>query len=197
MNAESILERIDQGSRETTAGILREAQAKAEAIRKASEEKIAAGRENALEQARLEALALDDRMRRMALLDARKAMLAVKREVLDEAFTSALKKMEAMSDEQARAFGLALLLEAAHGDETLETGDAIAWCDQSFVDEANAALQAVGRLGTITLSSQTRRVSSGFVLIRGGMEINCSFAAALESRRTDLEAEVAGLLFEE
>lgn len=196
MNAESILSRIDQDAREAAARILRDAQAKAEESRKASEAHIEQAREAAMEQARKDAIALDDRMQRMAKLDARKALLAAKREVLDEAFSQALDTMAAMPDDQARAFGLSMLLSSAVGDETVYADAASAWCDQGFVTAANAALVQSGRQGALRLSGEKRNLGGGFVLARGGLEVNCSYKAALDAGRMDLEAEVAALLFE-
>lgn len=196
MNAEGILQRIDQDAREGAATLLNEARAKAEALRSASEARTQRAQEAALEKARADALALDDRMQRMAKLDARKALLAAKREVLDEAFDRAQAKMGRMDEEQARAFGLAMLMDSAAGDETLIPDVGSKWADQAFVDAANAALANAGKPGRITLSGETRALGGGFVLARGGMEVNCSFPAALAARRMDIEAEVASMLFE-
>ncbi len=195
MNAQAILTRIEQDARADAAQLLREAQVKAEAVRAASEKKIAEERTAALETARQNALELDDRMQRMAKLDARKALLAAKRTVLDEAFTRALQKMQAMSAAEAKAFGLAMLLDAAQGDEILIADQGSAWCDQAFVAEANQALVKAGKPGKVSLADGKQALGGGFLLRRGGMEVNCSFPAALEASRMRLEAEVAALLF--
>lgn len=196
MNAQGILTRIEQDAREAAASMLREAQAKAGELRASSDSKIAKDREATIEQARLDAIATDDRMQRMAKLDARKELLAAKRDVLDEAFVRALDKMAAMPDEQARAFGLGMLLDAATGDETLIPDTMSAWCDQRFVDMANEALAKAGKASGIKLSNEKRQLGGGFVLARGGLEVNCSYKAAVDARRMDIEAEVATLLFD-
>ena len=74
MNAQPILNRIEQDARQTAAAMLRDAQARADAVHRAAEEKIEAERERTLEQARRDALDMDDRMQRMARLDGRKAL---------------------------------------------------------------------------------------------------------------------------
>lgn len=196
MNADGILKRIEQDAREGAATMLREAQLKAEELRAVSDKKIEDAKTAALETARRDAISLDDRMQRMAQLDARKDLLGAKREVLDEAFARALDKMAAMPDDKARAFGLDMLLSSASGSEVLVPDAASAWCDQAFVDAANAALKQSGRPGAIKLSSQKRNLGGGFVLEQGGMEINCSYKAALDARRMDIEAEIATVLFE-
>ena len=196
MNGQSILIRIEQDAQVAAAALLKEAQEKAEAIRKASELRIEQERSAVMERARRDAMELDDRMQRMARLDARKKQLKAKREVLDEAFAKALAKLRAMPEAEARAFGLALLLRAAKGDETIVADGASAWCDQAFVGTANAALVKAGRPGNLALSPEKRPLGGGFVLLSGGMEVQCTFEAALEAKRMELEAEIASLLFE-
>ena len=148
-----------------------------------------------MERARKDALALDDRMQRMAELDARKALLREKRVVLDEAFALALKKMQDMPAAKAKRYALSVLLDVARGDETLIADVDFAWCNAAFVREANQALVAAGREGKLRLSEEKRALGGGFLLVRGGMEVNCSFEAAISARRLELEAEVASLLF--
>lgn len=196
MNAQSILERIEQDAKNAAALLLKEAREKADAARAASEQRVERARNAAMEQARRDAVELDDRMQRMARLDARKKQLKAKRKVLDEAFAKALAKLRAMPEAEARAFGLALLLRAARGDETVVADGASAWCDQAFIGEANAALVKAGRPGNLALSPEKRPLGGGFVLLSGGMEVQCTFEAALEAKRMELEAEIASLLFE-
>ncbi len=195
MNADAILKRIEQEARQAADAALSEARARADALQASCQTKLAQEDEAAMERARKDALALDDRMQRMAELDARKALLREKRIVLDEAFALALKKMQAMPAAQAKRYAMAVLLDAARGDETLIADADSAWCDAAFVREANVALAAAGREGKLRLSGEKRALGGGFLLVRGGMEVNCSFEAAIAARRLELEAEVASLLF--
>lgn len=195
MDAQSIVDRIDRDARAYSTALLQEAKQKAAAIQDASERKIAKEREATLAQTERDITALEDRMQRMALLEARKQDLSAKRAVLDEAFQKTLEKMLNMSQADARAFGLSMLLSCAMGNETVIPDRSSAWCDAAFVSAANSALVKAGKPGQITLSSQKRDVGGGFVLARDGMEINCSFKAAIDTQRLELEAEVATLLF--
>lgn len=58
-------------------------------------------------------------MLRMAELDERKNLLAMKRQMIDRAFEDALSKMRAMDEERARAYVKRLLLESAQGGEEI------------------------------------------------------------------------------
>lgn len=195
MNAQSILTRIEQDAKGAASDLLKDAQARAEAIRKASEQRIEKARTAALEQARKDAVEMDSRMARMASLEERKALLAAKREVLDEAFEQAYAKMVKMDDAQARAFGLSLITGAARGEETVLADSASPWCDEAFIKAANEALVKAGKPGRLTLSGETRSLGGGFVLLSGGMEVRCTYRAAIEAQRMGMEAEIAALLF--
>lgn len=196
MNADAILKKIEQDARQTADAVKGDARARADAVVAAYQKKASQEDQAALERARKDALALDDRMQRMAELDARKALLAEKRAVLDEAFAGALKKMQAMPAQRAKGFAMDMLLSAARGDETVVADAQSAWCDAAFVAEANQALKAAGREGALTLAPEKAALGGGFLLKGHGLEINCSFPAALNARRSDLEAEVASLLFQ-
>lgn len=195
MNADAILKRIEQDARSAAETTLNDARKRAEATAAAWKEKLDKEDAEAMERARKDALALDDRMQRMAELDARKALLADKRRVLDEAFALALEKMQAMPANKAKAFALKMLLASARGDETVVPDADCKWLDITFIDDANKALRAAGRTGRLSLANETRQLGGGFLLTRDGMEVNCSFPAALEAKRPELEAEVASMLF--
>ena len=139
--------------------------------------------------------AVEQALQRMAELDARKALLAEKRRVLDEAFALALEKMRKMPAARAKEFALRTLLESAQGNETVVADQDSAWLDDAFIAEANKALAASGREGKLTLSDEKKALGGGFLLTHDGMEVNCSFPAVLSARRLELEADVASALF--
>ena len=112
MNADAILKRIEQDARQSAEATMDDARKRAEALSAARREKLSQEDEAAMAQARKDALALDDRLQRMAELDARKALLAEKRRVLDEAFALALEKMRKMPAARATEFALRTLLES-------------------------------------------------------------------------------------
>ena len=195
MNADAILKRIEQDARQSAEATMDDARKRAEALSAARREKLSQEDEAAMAQARKDALALDDRLQRMAELDARKALLAEKRRVLDEAFALALEKMRKMPAARAKEFALRTLLESAQGDETVVADQDSAWLDDAFIAEANKARAASGREGKLTLSNEKKALGGGFLLTHDGMEVNCSFPAVLSARRLELEADVASALF--
>ena len=166
MNADAILKRIEQDARQSAEATMDDARKRAEALSAAGVKSFPRGRTRRWAQARKDALALDDRLQRMAELDARKALLAEKRRVLDEAFALALEKMRKMPAARAKEFALRTLLESAQGDETVAADKDSAWLDDAFIAEANKALAASGREGKLTLSNEKKGLGGGFLLAR-------------------------------
>jgi V/A-type H+-transporting ATPase subunit E len=60
----------------------------------------------------------------------------------------------------------------------------------------NSKLNSQGKKGMVKISSETRNIRTGFVLKRGGLEINCSIESQIRILRDSLEGEIANLLFE-
>ncbi len=197
MNAQAILEKIGADGRLAAAVLLKEAGERAEAIRAASEKKITRLREETVTNAHVEAAAMESRMHRMAELDERKQLLFAKRQLMDNAFQTALDKLRQMPKEQLEAFFRLTVVSAANGTETLLVGAQFdAWYTSDFVDRVKATLIAAGKPGRITLGIERRQGVTGVILLGEGMEINCTLEAILQARRLDLEAEVATILYE-
>ena len=196
MNAQAILERIGADGRQAAAAILREAGEKADAMRAASDRKIAQLREQTLSMAQAEAEGLEQRMYRMAELDERKLLLAAKRDMMDQAFAAALQKLRKMDSLAAEAFFLSQVVSAAKGTETLLVGaEESEWFSTSFVEKANKALAAEGKDAKLTLGAERRAGVTGVILVGDGTEINCTLEALVASRRLMLESQVAAILF--
>lgn len=196
MNATAILEKLSADAKAQAASILTDANDRAAAMRKASDEKIAENRKAMLARVEEESALSKQRMQRMHELDEHKKQLAMKRAMMDRAFDAALAKLQAMPKEQARAYLLDVVASVADGDEQLVIGtEHDAWFDADFVREANVKLSAAGKKAELTVADTRRDGMSGLVLMKNLTEINCSFAALLESQRLSLEADVAKTLF--
>jgi V/A-type H+-transporting ATPase subunit E len=196
MNADAIVGTILDDARAEAARILGEADARAAENRARAEAEVQALRERAEADARRETAELQDRMLRMAALDQRKAELAAKREVIDQVFALTLQKMQRMPADQKKGYLEKLLLENAEGDEQviLSDGDA-GLLDEIALTRVNVALARAGKVGRLSLSPTRRALDGGFLLKKGGMEVNCTFRALLNQSRPALEAEAANLLF--
>ena len=137
------------------------------------------------------------RMGRLAEMEARKSVLALKLEMVDAAFAAALDKICTMPQADYVAYLAKLAAQAATtGTETLvfNAKDQAA-CGQAVVDAANALLAQQGKPGRLTMSQATRDLRAGFVLQQGDIEVNCAVETIAELCRSDLAAQVAEVLF--
>lgn len=195
MDAQAILDRIEQDARDSASSTLDDAQKRADSLREASEARIRQQRENALSRAQADGTLMRERMLRMAELEDKKELLAAKRTVMDKAFDDALGLMEKMDAKQLRAFLLTLAAQVADGDETLLIGQRnAAWFDDSFIAQANEMLLAAGKKGALKKSAENVP-GVGFALQKSGTQVNCTMDALLMQSRLTLETDVARVLF--
>ena len=198
MNAEAILQKIEEDAVAAADRLNAEAQSKAEAMKAASRAKIE-GMHNAVrEQANRDSDELEQRMLRMAALDVRKALLEKKRALLNEVFAKARILLHEAPAQEKRAFFLSQAARYANGGETLLIGDEYAdWFDADFLADINRAMQAIGKPGALTLANEPAKGCEGLILQQSGMEIRCTFDALLDEQRPALEQQVAEMLFGE
>ena len=129
------------------------------------------------------------RMGRLAEMEARKSVLALKQEMVDAAFAAALDKICTMPQADYVAYLAKLAAQAATtGTETLVFNAK----DQAA---CNALLAQQGKPGRLTMSQATRDLRAGFVLQQGDIEVNCAVETIAELCRSDLAAQVAEVLF--
>lgn len=196
MNAEAITLKILEDARAQAAQVLRDAHQRADELQAQGDAQIEARRLESEAQAEKQADELRDRMLRMAELDQKKALLAAKREVIDQAFEDAGRRMEEMDGAAKKAFMEKLLLGSAEGGEEIIPDEKDRGLfDAAYMAHLNDALEKAGKEG-VTLSPKSRDLGGGFVLKKGGLEINCAFDAVLRQMRPTLEAEVASVLFD-
>lgn len=196
MNANAIQEKILSDARTSASDIMRDANEKAARLRDAAEKRMAAAHSRLMMQASEDAEAARLRMERMEELEERKRLLSDKRALIDEAFAQALDKLEAMPPQQARAFLMTEAAAVSDGDETVILGSKNpSWFDDKFLADLNTLLQKQGKPGQLTRGNEKRDGETGLILEKNGMEISCTFASLLDSRRLDMEADIAAILF--
>lgn len=196
MDVQGILNKIETDARQAASATLAEAQKRADDLRAKSEAQLASQRQAMEERARVDGQEMESRMLRMAELEEKKARLAVKRQVMDEAFAQAVERLHHLPVGEKRAFFLAELVSAAHGGESICVGTREnAWFDARFLADANAALAAKGCQGTLQRGEDVP--GCGFELRQGGAALNCTFESLVEGQRMALEGDVAQALFQD
>lgn len=193
-----------KGTEKIIAHIQADADARADAIIKQAEEKCAAIREG-YEQKAKEAYAEKiragvkanqdrlDSMERLARMEGRKAVLALKQDMVNESFALAADQLVNLPEEQYVAF-LARLAAGASvtGDEqiVLNARDRKA-VGEKVVAAANKLLEG----GKLTLSPDSGDFKGGLILRRENIEVNCTAELLVDLCRDEMAAELAGVLF--
>lgn len=198
MDAQAILTKIEQDAKDAARKVLADAEEKAGTMKRDAQAKLAALEKAMLAQAEQESVQLEERMQRMTDLDDRKTLLALKREVIGEAFRAAKDKLVQTSPAQRRSFYLRETVKCAAGEETLIAGaDGADWFDGEFLPDANKALLKAGKPGNLKLSDERRPAVAGVILSRNGAEIHITFDSMMDEARAELEQLAARELFTE
>ena len=135
-----------------------------------------------------------DSVERINQMEAKKAILALKQEMVSKSFEKACTMLTALPEEQYVALLAKLAAQAAvTGDEeiVLNARDKAA-VGAAVVEKANALLPA----GKLSLSAATGDFAGGLILKRGSIEANCTIELLVELCRGDMSAQLAKVLFE-
>ena len=134
-----------------------------------------------------------DSMDRLAKMEGRKAVLALKQDMVSESFDRAAELLVNLPEEQYVALLARLAAEGSvTGDEqiVLNARDRAAVGDK-VVEAANAKLSGA----RLTLSDETGDFKGGLILRRGNIEVNCTAELLVELCRGDMASQLAQVLF--
>ena len=193
-----------KGTEKIIAHIQADAKAQADAILKEADEKCAgirAGYERQAKEAYAERIRAGvkanqdrlDSMDRLAKMEGRKTILALKQEMVAESFDLAVDKLVKLPEAEYIALLAKLAAKASvTGDEeiVLNARDRKA-VGAKVVEAANKALTG----GKLTLSEKTGDFKGGLILRRGNIEANCTAELLVDLCRDEMAAELAGVLF--
>ena len=190
---EKIIDRISGDAQAEIDTILDEARAEAAQITAKYEAQAKEEADEILKRGSAAAAEREERLASMAQMEGRKAELAAKQEIIEEAFELALKKLLELPEEQYTALLADLAVRASvTGKETLIFSAADRdRVGKKVVDAANKKLTA----GALTLGEGTRSIKGGFVLSDGAVEVNCSFDTLVRLQKAEITGEVTRVLF--
>ena len=198
-----------KGIDKITSRIIADAEAECAAVKKESDERVAAIREENERRAQEEYLRLVregvkdteqrvQRLDRTARLEEIKSILNMKQETVSRAFELAKGKIAELPERDYVAFLAREASEAAVSGQ-----EEVIFCERDrksvgakAVKAANELLAAKGMPGMLTLSDTTREFSGGLMLKQGDIEVNCTVDTLLDLARGELAARVAEVLFE-
>ena len=129
----------------------------------------------------------------MAQMEGRKAELAAKQEVIEEAFALALSKLQALPEDKYVELlaGLAAKASATGKEKLIFSAKDRDTVGKKVVDAASALVAG----GAFVLSDETRAINGGFVLSDGAVEVNCSFETLVRLQKAEITGEVSRVLF--
>ncbi len=195
-----------KGIEKITARITADAEAANSAVRTESAQRIAEIRAEYDKKAQEEAAAIlrvgereaeqqASRIERTAQLEAKRAVLAVKQDMVCQAFDLAKSKIAQMPQAEYIAYLSKQIVQAvgnSNAQLVLNADDKAKYGAQL---EALCNVLLKGK-GSIAVADETRDMIGGFVLKQGDVEVNCTIDILLELIRGELAAQVAQVLFE-
>ena len=134
----------------------------------------------------------EERLAGTAQMEARKAALAAKQEMVEKAYDLALKKLCSLPEETYTAVLAELLVQASStGKEEVIFSEA----DRRKVGKA--AVEKANKDGgkKLTLSGETRSIQGGFILRSENVEVNCAFDTLVRLQKAETAGDVVKKLF--
>ena len=195
---ENIIAHIRADAEAQSAAILAQAEQQCAAIRTDFEGK---ARERYGERLLAGQKACEDRvdsMDRIARMEAKKGVLALKQEMVSKSFELACEKLVNLpeADYVELLAKLAAGASVTGGEEIVLNARDRAAVGEKAVKAANAKLAAEGRPAALKLSDAEGAFAGGLLLRRGSIETNCTAELLVELQRGDMSSELAGVLFD-
>jgi len=194
---DKIIQKIEEEARQDAAAIGAQAQEKAQKEREQILAKAKAEVAAIEAKAKVDAKEAAGRLNLIAELQSRKAALASKREVLQEAFAEAAKKLADLDKEQWEKLILHQILSAdltGHEQLVVPAKDRAAYKD-GFLKKINKKLQQQGKDGKLSLADEAAEFDDGLLIIGDTCDYDGSFTTLLDDVRTEEEYRVAEILF--
>lgn len=190
---EKIIAHIRSDAEAEAAAILSKAQQECETIRADYEQKARAVYAEKIRSGVKDCEDRVDSMDRIAQMEAKKSVLALKQEMVSESFAKAQEMLVSLPESEYVALLAKLAANASvTGDEKVVlNGRDRAAVGTKAVCAANEKLCG----GRLTLSDETGDFAGGLVLRRGNIEVNCTAELLVELCRDEMSSELANVLF--
>jgi len=198
-NLENLTSKIIQDAELKAENVIKEAKGKEIEIISKRVEAAKKAAATMTENANMEAKSMIDRALSKAELEVRNRKLLAKQQVMDKVFEEAEKRLSKINLETFQEFvKTSILALDIDGDEKIIMSlDDKAKLPQDFLEKLNKALVSAGKKGNMEFSDETRNLNGGYILAKGGIEINNSFKSMISSLRDELEYGVNKILFDE
>lgn len=195
MAIEHILKRIEEETEETVQQIFEKAEADATSIRDQYAGRIQKLKHELDQRAQRRAEEEERRLIVSEQLELRKALLARKREILDDLYEEAKKKISSIAADQY--LGLLkdmIIARSISGTEEIVVPDSQKdLFTKNFLDSLNKTVRG----GRFSLANESGDFSWGVVLREGKRVVNLTLDILFEQLKEKIEPEIAAMLFPE
>ena len=189
---ERITQRISADAQAEIDRVLGEARAEAEKITAKYKAQADAEAADLDAKNRKAAAEREERLAGTAQMEARKAALAAKQEIVEKAYELALQKLCSLPEEKYTAVLAELLIQASSsGKEEVIFSEA----DRRKVGKAAVEKANKDSGKKLTLSGETRPIQGGFILRSENVEVNCAFDTLVRLQKAETAGEVVKKLF--
>lgn len=138
-----------------------------------------------------------ERLGSTAEMEAKKAILAMKQEMVSRVFEIAVDRVCNLPEQEYVDFCARQAAKAAANglEELVFNARDTAAVGKKVAKAANALLEERGVPGKLTVSEDTRDIRGGVLVKMGDIEANCAVEALASAYRSEMASEVANALF--
>lgn len=186
---EKILNLINLDSDQRSAEIIAEAQKQADEILLKAKQDAEKSVEVIKEKASDDSSLILSRSETACALECRKKLLNKKLEIINNCIDDAYQSLISLSDDEYSKLIADMIARFA-----LKQSGEIILCPRDKKRISDMVTNAISD-ANLTISDKTIDADGGFVLVYGGIEVNCTFSALLENNREKLLDKAHELLF--
>jgi V/A-type H+-transporting ATPase subunit E len=197
MSLEKLLEKIEDDARVEGRGIVDDAKAEAERIRRQGRDEAHAAAEAIRKTFHERAERERTKIMSEALAESRASFLSSQDQHFEEAFTEALREFEDLPEERYRAWLKRVILEnVSSGEEKiLAAPHDRRILEEGLLKEINKVLKDGGRKGKMTLAAEEAGFTRGVILETEKFVNNLSLETLMRQVRDKYEEDVLKMLF--
>lgn len=133
-----------------------------------------------------------------AAMEAKKGLLSLKQDMVEQAFERAGQKLCTLPEGEYVDLlsGLAAKAAVSGQEELVFNAKDKGAVGAKVAKAANALLEKNGKPGKLTVSEETKQIGGGVIVKQGDIETNCSVEAMVDLYRNELATQVALSMFE-
>lgn len=198
-DTQQLEQKIIDDAKERASQIITNAREQADGVLQEAQHRLDSEKQNLLKIAQKNADEEYDRAVAMGKMEIRKDVLAQKQSILDEVLNRSFESIINLPVNEYLEFlcRLAKDLIKTGDEEIILSENDKERIGKQFVEILNKQALIENRRGAIKLSNESRQMAGGFILRSGNVEINYSIEDVLKAKKSEIEIEVANILFNE